>query len=148
MKRLGWLWFVAIGAALVLGIVVAGRMGSTNPAMVRGRVVLAPEVAPAARGVRTLYLIVSPSERPMPFGAFRKSLGADPEGEVYEFALTLDNLQRMRMDEPWPESFKVKARLDRDGAAGPDQLGDLVGEVTGLTPGAKDVVVNIGRVIE
>lgn len=147
MKRLGWLWAVGIGSVLVLAVVMAGQLGQTNPAMVRGRVVLSDELKSAATGIETLFLIVSPTDMPMPYGAFRKKLGDIAPGVVYEFALTYDNLQRMRMDLPWPEPFKIKARLDRDGVAGPDQPGDLVGEVTSLTPGAKDVQIEISRLV-
>lgn len=147
MKRLGWLWAVGIGSVIVLAIVTASQLGQTNPAMARGRVVLADELKSAASDIHTLFLIVSPTDMPMPYGAFRKTVGDVAPGVIYEFALTYDNLQRMRMDLPWPEPFKLKARLDRDGVAGPDQPGDLVGELAPLSPGAQDLEVRITKLV-
>lgn len=147
MKKLGWLWALGIGGVIVLAIVMAGELGQKNPAMVRGKVVLSDTLKPAAEGARVLFLIVSPTDTPMPYGAFRKTVGDKPEGVIFEFALTYDNLQRMREDLPWPAQFKLKARLDRDGVAGPDQPGDLVGEVAPLAPGATDVEVKIDRLV-
>ena len=45
------------------------------------------------------------------------------------------------------EDFKIKARLDRDGQAGPDQPGYLVDKFWRLKQGAKDLVIKIDRQI-
>src|SRR4051812_21123893 len=129
MKKIGWFWLIGIGGVLAIAIFAAGQMGETNAAVARGRVVLADDLRQAAKGVHTLFIIVSALDSPMPYGAYRHTISGDPEGELERFALTNDNLQRMRPQEPWPEQFKLKARLDRDGTAGPDQPGDLVGEL-------------------
>lgn len=147
MKRLGWLWIVGIGAVIVLAIFMAGEMGQKNPVMARGRVVLADALRPAANNAKVLFLVVSPTDAPMPYGAFRKTISPIPDGVIFEFALTYDNLQRMREDLAWPQQFKLKARLDQDGIAGPDQPGDLVGEVSPLAPGATDIEIVINRLV-
>jgi len=46
-----------------------------------------------------------------------------------------------------PEYFKLKARLDRDGQAGPDQSGDLVGEVVGVKRGQRGIEIQISRIV-
>jgi hypothetical protein len=139
---IGLLIIVVIGA-----IVTAGRMGETSHAYARGRVVLNEGLEAEAAGVRTLFIVASGPDRPMPIGAFRKSLSQDAKGVIYEFVLTKDNVQSMMGDAPWPQSFKLKARLDRDGAAGPDMPGDLVGDVFPIERGQSDIEIRIDRVV-
>jgi hypothetical protein len=137
---------MAVGALAVLGgiIFAAGQMSQTSTIYASGKVVLSPELTSAAKNVHTLFLIVGYPDRPRPYGALRKTLSSDASGDVYSFDLTNESVQRMEQI-PWPETFKIKARLDRDGSAGPDQPGDLVGEITGVQQGAKDVVITIDR---
>jgi len=142
--------FAILGLVIVIAIAIgtAGKMGDTSKAHARGKVVLDDSLRDAAKDIKTLYLIVGHTETPMPFGALRKGLSDPPQGEVYEFVLTTDRVQRMREDLPWPDPFKLKARLDRDGAAGPDQPGDLVGEIASVKDGSEGLVVRIDRVVE
>ncbi|MBM4250701.1 MAG: hypothetical protein FJ146_01890 [Deltaproteobacteria bacterium] len=147
MKKLGW-WGLGGGVVILLAaIVTAGQMGETSHAFARGSVVIGEELVASARGVQTLFIIATGPDRPMPLGAFRKTLGTDAQGEFYEFVLTKDNMQRMMGDEPWPDTFKLKARLDVDGTAGPDQPGDLVGEVYPVRLGDEGVTIKINRLI-
>jgi len=147
MKKLGW-WGLGAGIVILLAaIVTAGQMGETSHSFARGSVVISDELAASAQGVRTLFIIATGPDRPMPLGAFRKTLGSDAKGEFYEFVLTKDNMQRMMGDEPWPETFKLKARLDGDGTAGPDQPGDLVGEVYPVKLGDEGVTIRINRLV-
>ena len=147
MKKLTLIGPVVLLLVVILAAVMAGQMGETSHAFARGRVVLSDQLKSSAGGIRTLFIIATGPDRPMPLGAFKKTLGSDAEGNFYEFVLTKDNMQRMMGDEPWPESFKLKARLDKDGVAGPDQPGDLVGEVTAVPLGAEDVEIRIDRLI-
>lgn len=147
MKKLSW-WGLGAGIVILIGaILTAGQMGETSHAFARGSVIISDELAASAKGVRTLFIIASGPDRPMPLGAFRKTLGADAAGEFYEFVLTKDNMQRMMGEEAWPETFKLKARLDVDGGAGPDQPGDLVGEVYPVKLGDEGVTIKIGRLV-
>lgn len=149
MKKLGLIGGLALVVIIAIAVVTAGEMGETSHAFAKGKVVLAPELAEQAKGVHTLFIIMAGPDRPMPLGALRKKLDADAQGTVYEFVLTRDNMQLMGMAEgqPPPEPFKLKARLDVDGAAGPDQPGDLVGEVTGIRLGTEGVEIVINRAI-
>lgn len=148
MKNMG-LWIgLGVVLAIVVAIVSAGQMGEKSAAFARGKVVLADNLKDDATGIRTLYITVFDQNRPMPpYGAFRKTLSEDPAGEVYEFAVTQERLQVMMEGSPWPATARIKARLDRDGLGGPDQPGDLVGEVESVQPGTQDLVITIDKKI-
>lgn len=147
MKKIGWIGVLVVGLVVVMAIVMAGQMGETSPAFARGRVILDDSLRDQARGADTLFVIMSGPDRPMPLGALRHKLASDPAGVVYEFALTKESMQMMMGGSEAPETFKLKARLDRDGTAGPDQPGDLTGEVLGVQRGAKGIDIVISRVV-
>ena len=131
----------------MIAAVTAGQMGETSHAFARGKVSISEQLVGVAAGTRTLFIIASGPDRPMPLGAFKKTLGSDAKGAFYDFVLTKENTQRMMSDEAWPDTFKLKARLDKDGLAGPDQPGDLVGEVFPVTVGAEGIEIRIERLI-
>ena len=148
MKKLPVLAVILLLVIIVVAAVTAGRMGETSHAYARGRVVLDDKLKDAAKGVRTLFIIVRNPEMPMPLGVQRTSLTSDPSGTVYEFVLTKDNMQRMGMgDVPLPEQFMLKARLDKYGQGGADQSGDLTGEVYPVKLGAEDVEIHIDHLV-
>ena len=155
MKKLGLIGGVVIAAVVVIAVLVAGSMGETSDIYASGRVVLDPKLKDAAKGIRTLFIIASGPDRPMPLGAQRTTLTGDADGVVYTFTLTKDNFQTMgggaamaAGGNALPAKFRLKARLDQDGAAGPDQPGDLVGDVKEVTLGAKGVEIVIDRRVE
>jgi hypothetical protein len=146
MRNIG-VW-VVIGIAVIVGVAImtAGNMGTTSHAHVRGKVVLDDSLKEFARGLDTLFVIVYDVNQPMPpYGALKKTLSADAEGAFYEFILTEDRMQVMRQGQPFPAEVRLKARLDQDGAAGADQPGDLVGEISGITKGATEVIITITK---
>lgn len=155
MKKLGLA--LGLGILLVIGLAIgtAGQMGETNHAYAKGRIVLDPRLLTQAQGIETLFIIASGPDRPMPLGALRKVLGsANIKADLYEFVLTKDNMQLMGggmggggPGPDLPETFKLKARLDRDGVAGPDQPGDLVGEIAVVRRGQDDLELRIDRAI-
>lgn len=148
MKKVGLIVGAGVLVVIVIAGVMAGQMGDTNHSFARGKIVLDDSLIDAAKNASTLYIIISGTDRPMPYGAFRKSITSAPGKDVYEFILTKDNIQAMTDISAWPNQVKLKARLDMDGAAGPDQPGDLVGEIYPVELGAKDLVLNINRLIE
>jgi hypothetical protein len=148
VKKLGIVFALAILIVIGVAVGTAGKMGETSHAYARGRVVLDDKLKDKAQSIETLFLIVGYPDRPMPYGAQRKKMSPPLEGELYEFVLTTDSLQRMMEAAPWPDHFKIKARLDRDGSAGPDQPGDLTGEVTGLSPGVEGVEIKIDHEVQ
>jgi len=81
-------------------------------------------------GIRTLFIILydADSTRPMPYGAVKVDLKEDAKGTFYKGDLTSENVQTMGGG-PIPKNLRLKARLDKDGSAGMDQPGDLVGTI-------------------
>lgn len=151
MRKIG-MWSMLAFLVLVVGaITIAGRMGNTSHAYARGTVVLPPDLVEAARGVKTLFVTALGDERPMPLGALKHSLDGDPkEGLVYEFVLTPDNVMTMggaMGGGEWPQTFRLKARLDKDGAGGPDSAGDVIGEVRNVHKGQSGVEVRLSSVV-
>lgn len=147
MKKLTLYGVLGIIVVIAIAIFSAGQMGETSHAHVRGKVVLDDQLKDAAKGMTTLFIIVHDKVRPMPYGALRTTLSGDLSGDLYEFALTNESVQRMMPDLPWPDPMNLKVRLDRDGSGGPDQPGDLVGELQGVQAGSTDVVLTINRVV-
>lgn len=147
MKKIGLVGVLLLGVMLAVAIFSAGQMGETSHAFAQGRVVLDPSLVEQGKTIDTLFIVMSGADRPMPLGALRKLVKISEDGEVYRFVLTKDNMQMMMGNEEIPPSFKLKARLDRDGQGGPDQPGDLVGEVMDIQKGQRDVEIMISRVI-
>jgi hypothetical protein len=149
MKHLGLIGGAGILLIIVIAAVTAGQMGETSHAYARGQVVLGDAVAEKAEGIQTLFIIAAGMDRPMPLGALKKTLSGDGKaGVIYDFVLTNESMMRMDPNGQFPDEFKLKARLDRDGTAGPDQPGDLVGEVNPVMIGDSGVVITIDKVVE
>jgi hypothetical protein len=147
MKKIGLVGILLLIIMLAIAIFSAGQMGETSHAFAQGRVVLDRSLMDQGKTIDTLFIVMSGSDRPMPLGALRKSVRVGDDGEVYRFILTKDNMQMMMGDQSIPDSFKLKARLDRDGQGGADQPGDLVGEVMDVKKGQRDVEIQISRAI-
>jgi hypothetical protein len=148
MKKLGLAGVLAIMAVIVVAVVVAGQMGETSHAYARGTVVLDDSLKEQAKGIRTLFIIAAGPDRPMPLGALKKTLDHDAEGTVYEFVLTKESMMMMPGGQGgMPPEFKLKARLDKEGVAGPDKSGDLTGEVYPVKLGQEGVEIRINRLV-
>ena len=148
MKKLPLFAVIGLLVIIVVAVMTAGRMGQTDHAYVRGKVILDPKLTDAAKGIRTLFIVIRSPDMPMPLGVQRTTLSSDPSGTVYEFVLTKDNTQRMGMgDVPLPQTFMLKARLDKYGQGGMDQSGDLTGEVYPVKLGAEDVEIHIDHLV-
>ncbi|MBC7658551.1 MAG: hypothetical protein H7249_02495 [Chitinophagaceae bacterium] len=98
-------------------------------------------------GIRTLFVIVydADSPRPMPYGALKVDLKADAKGTFYTGDLTSENIQTMGGGAV-PKNLRLKARLDKDGSAGMDAAGDLVGSAEKIKAGDK-VKIKISKAI-
>lgn len=98
-------------------------------------------------GIRTLFIILydADSPRPMPYGAVKIDLKEDAKGAFYKGDLTSENVQTMGGG-PVPKNLRLKARLDKDGSAGMDQPGDLVGTVEKAKAG-ETVKIKISKAI-
>ncbi len=96
---------------------------------------------------RTIFLIVQDpsSPAPMPCAAQKIELAKPLEGEI-SFALDSDKIQLMACSEV-PAVFHLKAKLDKDGSAGRDATGDVIGIAEKVKKGAKNVKVTLDKVI-
>lgn len=93
--------------------------------------------------IHTLYITLydADSAMPRPYGAAKINLDKDPaKGLVFIGTLDTTNVAVMGGGD-MPKHLKIKARLDKDGSAGPDEVGDLVGINAKVDAGAKAVVV-------
>ncbi len=108
---------------------------------------LSPKLLAQAAGVRTLFITVfdAKSPRPMPYGAMKVDLSKDAAEQVFQGSLDTDKVRPMGGGEV-PKLLRIKARLDKDGGAGPDATGDLVGVVNEVQAGGK-VTITIDKVI-
>ncbi|HET9237464.1 MAG TPA: hypothetical protein VFO10_09455 [Oligoflexus sp.] len=104
----------------------------------------------AAAGIRTLYVIVFDAKSPRPYGAMKVDLKADASGTLYKGDLTVDpeatstknDGNVMVMGAPTlPTTIRLKARLDKDGSAGKDQPGDIVGIAEEVAAGSTAKIV-------
>lgn len=142
------LWItVGFVVVLALGIGAAFFFGEKSPLVFSGTVRLAPHLTAPAQGVRTLYLVLYPTDAPRPYAAMRVQLTADPLETVANLVVTPERLQIMQPGAPIPMQFHVKVRLDRDGMGGTDQPGDLVGMVHGVTRGTEGLELVIDQLV-
>lgn len=156
-NRLGMMLALA-GLALVALVALAiVQMGEASPVYATGKIVLDDQLADKAQGIRTLYLVVydADSPMPMPYGAMRERLDSDAAaGPFYHYTITKEKLQvMMARDDPMamaphPKNIRVKVRLDKDGLAGMDQPGDLIGSVGPIAFGSEDVTINIDQYVQ
>lgn len=103
--------------------------------------------AKAAAGIRTLFITIydQESKMPMPYGAMKVDLDKDAKGVVYKGKLDSNNIMKMGGGET-PKKLRIKAKLDKDGSAGADAAGDVVGIVEGVAVGSK-VTIKIDKAI-
>lgn len=159
-----------LGGALVVIVIAVGgafMVGQKSPLYAAGTIRITKELEPAAKGMRTLYIVALPADGGrMPLGAARFTVKDDAQGDFVRFALTPETMtmmpgaMRRAMGESatgndangndtsgMPGKFTVKARLDADGAGGMDQPGDLVGVATDVTLGSREVAITIDQAV-
>jgi hypothetical protein len=152
VKRITLIGSLILVAMIVISLVTALNMGEKSPIYAAGQVVVSPELAQDAQSVETLFVILfdPDSPMPMPLGAVKERMTGGFSG-TFDFSLTKEKMLRMGMQdgEPvnYPKYLRLKARLDKDGLAGPDQPGDLVGIVENVPFGSTDVTIKIEKKI-
>ncbi len=155
VKRITLIGAVVLAIIIVISLVTALNMGEKSPIFAAGKVTIAPELSTDAHSVETLFVIVfdPDSPMPMPMGAMKERLpGGFKDG--FSFALTKEKMIRMGGamggDEVThhPKYLRLKARLDKDGLAGPDQPGDIVGIVENVPFGTSDVTIRLEKKVE
>ena len=156
------------GAVILLAIGYALLVGDEAKIYVNGTVEVSPSLQEQGKAANTLYIILrdasgddtpitvveadqiignKPRAPSMPWGAYRDQVDFSSNSS-YSFTITKDNLQLMgqQQSDP-PEAFNIKVRLDRDGQAGADRPGDIVGTVKGVQRGSKDVRIVLNKAI-
>jgi hypothetical protein len=152
----------AVGLVLVLALAaiairVAMQTGVQSPIWISGTIEVDQKFKDQLGEYSTLYIILydNQSQMPMPYGAMKETISAQDFGDdlKYNFLITKERLQIMggmaadNGDTP-PVSLRIKARLDRDGSAGPDQPGDLVGSLPSVDFGSQHVDIQIADQIQ
>ncbi len=101
----------------------------------------------ASAGIRTLFITIydQESKMPMPYGAMKVELDKDAKGVVYKGKLDTSNIMVMGGGAA-PKKLRIKAKLDKDGSAGADAPGDVVGIAEGVAAGSK-VTIKIDKAI-
>jgi hypothetical protein len=151
MKRLPR-WVLPLVVVGIVGAVIlaAGKFADQPTIFARGDIALASELIDKAKGIETLFIVVFDADNPMPmpYGAMRDKITLSGTSQISDFILTPERLQIMRPDAPVPKNFRLKVRLDRDGQAGPDQPGDLVGQIDRVAYGTDNIHLSITQVVQ
>lgn len=101
-----------------------------------------------AKGIRHAYVIFydPASKMPMPYAAQKFTLKKDPTGDfLVNQKIDTKTASVMRGGVP-PKTLRVKVRLDKDGNAGRDATGDIVGVNDSVALGSK-VVVTLNKLV-
>lgn len=132
---------ILVGVVLLLGIVYTAMNFAEKPdIVVRVVPTLSEQVKSLATHHDVVYVTLFDETSPMPYAAMREVINVKSDGKVRDILVTLEKIQVMNSSRPRPASLRVKVRLDADGSAGPDQPGDITGEVTGIKWGQEEDV--------
>jgi hypothetical protein len=130
------------GAAPQGGAAAVSASAESEGAPIRGRIVLAPELAERVPAAAVLFLIARAGEAGPPTAVKRVASPRFP----LEFEIGPDD--RMIDTMPFSGPFRLSARIDADGSATSRNPGDLQGEVSGrVDPGATGVELVIDEVL-
>lgn len=155
---MSWKWLAGIGfvVVVVVGINFAINTGQKSPIYASGSLEIPEGLASSATGISTLFMVIYDldSPVPMPYGAVRFRLDQPvAAGKFFDFNITKEKIQLMGMAENnanaglFPKRLRIKARLDRDGIAGRDQQGDIVGEANPVAFGTTGLVIRLDHKI-
>jgi hypothetical protein len=99
------------------------------------------KLAPKGADIRTMFIVLydADSAAPMPYGALKVELDKAAKGTFYKGTLTTENVYVMGGG-ALPKTVRIKARLDKEGNAGGDKPGDLVGIADKVTIGSKATI--------
>lgn len=109
-----------------------------------GSIEVVPELAGMAKQITTVFVIVrsqTPGGPPFAVVKLKNEMRSS-----LPFEITTKDV--MGMGGQMPADPKIVVRFDIDGSAGPEQPGDLVGELGQLQPGQRNVVVQVDRMVK
>jgi hypothetical protein len=109
-----------------------------------GKLSVPKDLSAKAKGIRTVFISIydAKSPAPMPCAAQKFTLEKDAEGDFLSFTLDSDTVTMMACPR-LPETMNLKAKLDRDGSAGRDTTGDIVGTANAIKRGSKDLKISL-----
>ncbi len=147
MKKIFWIGGVVVFLSVAASLVLAVTYGEKEAMFFSGKVTLDPSLENDARDIRTLYISLFDDEveSRRPYGAMRIQLISSPKGRVAGFTANRDTVSVMFPGSKSPRTFRVRARLDRDGLGGVAQPGDLVGEVSNISLGSRNIEIKISE---
>ena len=137
--------------AIIASAVVSAQNISQKPTVyMETSIKVSQELREDAATLGTLFIILhdANSQSRRPFGAVREEISVSPDGDLGTYVLTPESVQVMAPGGPVPQQFRLKVRLDRDGQGGPDQPGDIVGEISGVKYGSSNVVLTLSRKVQ
>lgn len=141
---------IAAAAAISTTAFAAPKAGAAKDTVyASGKIELDKKLSDKAKGIRTLYISIydAASGMPRPYAATKIELPKDAtSGAFHDFTLTPANIIAMGHG-PAPQSMRIKAKLDKDGSAGPDASGDVTGTVSDVKLGASNVIIKLDTVV-
>jgi len=136
--------FFGLALGLLLSgtvIFVAGKFADSPGIILKANLRIADEIIPLATHHTTLFVTIFDGNNPMPYAAMREPITVGSDGTLRQVVLTSDKLQVMDSSRSKPEKIRLKVRLDADGSAGPDQPGDITGQVEDIAWGSPELLV-------
>jgi hypothetical protein len=117
--------------------------------VVSGELLLPKSLNEKAKGIRTIFISIQDPKAasPMPCAAQKFTIDKDAEGTFLKFTLDTDSLMMMACPTV-PEVMSLKVKLDKDGSAGRDSAGDIVGVAQKVKKGATNVKVILDKASE
>mgnify|MGYP006280105947 CR=1 FL=1 len=137
-KSFIWIAVATAFAAIIVG--VAANFADEPKIIARANIKISDDIKSLATHHSTLFVTVFEGDNPMPYGAMREPITVNSEGGLRQIVLTEEKLMVMDSSRPRPERMRIKVRLDADGSAGPDQPGDITGQISGIEWGSKETL--------
>ena len=145
MKKIP-LWVKLLVTAFITGIVVlaTAQLAEKPEIVLAGELKIESGLEDYASANKTLFIIIYSDDpaKPMPLGVMKEPVNVTEAGLIRRFSVTPSKIRTMMSKDPIPDTFRIKARLDRDGMGGKDQPGDITANVTGIKYGSENVVIN------
>jgi hypothetical protein len=139
-KNMTWI-FVGLAALILVAIGLVAANFSEKPVVI---VRISPKLTQATKANAThhkvVYVTLFGSDSPMPYAAMREYLEVGSNLDLREILVTAEKLTVMNPGREQPQFVRVKVRLDADGAAGPDQPGDITGQAEQIQWGGNESI--------
>lgn len=135
-----FIW-IAVSAALAAIIVAVAANFADDPKVIaRANLKISEDIKAMATHHNTLFVTVFEGDNPMPYGAMKEPISVDADGSLRQVVLTEEKINVMDSSRPRPGKMRIKVRLDADGSAGPDQPGDITGQIIDIPWGSKEIL--------